>query len=104
VTARHNHAVGLQGRSSSQVPRGYRLRIEINLRSHSLAARRGLLTLDWVAAMWLPKTASLDSAIAVFGQPNGAVLLLAGGAALLSAISAHLTYLRQPLHLARPNS
>jgi hypothetical protein len=52
-----------------------------------------LLTLDWVVAMWLPKTASLDSAIAVFGQPNGAVLLLACGAALLSAISAHLTYL-----------
>ena len=45
------------------------------------------------ASMRSPKTASLDSAIAVFGQPNGAVLLLACGAALLSAISAHLTYL-----------
>lgn len=70
-----------------------RWRLSAALISHACLIFVGLVTLDWVAAMWLPKTTSLDSAIAVFGQPNGAVLLLACGAALLSTISAHLTYL-----------
>lgn len=61
--------------------------------SHACLMFVGLLTYDWAMAMKLPKTASLDPVIAAFGQANGTVLLLASGAALLSAGLAHLTYL-----------
>jgi hypothetical protein len=73
----------------------YRLRWRFGaaLISHACLIFVGLLAFDWAVATKLPRTASLKPVIAVFGQPNGAVLLLACGAALLSAILAHLTYL-----------
>jgi hypothetical protein len=69
-----------------------RWRFGAALISHACLIVVGLITCYWAVAMKLPMTASLKPVIAAFGQTNGAVLLLAGGAALLSAVLAHLTY------------
>jgi prepilin peptidase CpaA len=61
--------------------------------SHFCLIVMGLVTYNWAIAMNLPKAASLTLIIAAFGQTNGAAIFLITGAALLSAIMAHLTYL-----------
>lgn len=70
-----------------------RWRFGAALISHACLMFSGFLIFDWAVAMKLSKTASLTPVIAAFGQANGTVLLLAGGAALLSAGLAHFTYL-----------
>jgi hypothetical protein len=73
----------------------YRLRwrFAVALIGHGCLMFAGFLTYDWAVAMKLPESASLEPIIALCEQPNGAVLVLACGAALLATILAHLTYL-----------